>query len=137
MTQPVDPFLLNNPDVSCWDDLDPLGNELTSDLAVLEQDVYHILIEVPGSNPDDVGRGVGIENYLSGTDVDFFKLPSIIDAQLRQDDRIAESTTTIIKNTDGTYGISIEIQVGAATLNLPFAFNPGTGVFSRGTGVVQ
>jgi hypothetical protein len=127
----VNPFLLSSPDVVSWDDLDALGAECTSELQVLEQDVYHLLIEELGSNPDDPNRGIGIESYLSGTEVDFMQLPALIDAQLRDDDRITDSATSITLNDDGTYEVDINIMVSGTVYTLPYAY--ANGVFSRGS----
>jgi hypothetical protein len=82
-------------DVVCLDDLDANGSETTSDLQTLIQDVYHVLIEVRGSNIDDVTRGAGVELLLSG---DASVLPGVaqeIETQLGQDSRIAAVTATI------------------------------------------
>lgn len=137
MTQPIDPFALQYPDAVLYDDADPLGAECTSELQVLEQDVYHVLIEEPGSNPDDPNRGIGIEGKLSGTEDDFLLLPSAIDAQLREDDRIDESTTTITKvgpsgQQGATYLVNIQIQVGEQVFALKYAM--ADGVFKRASG---
>lgn len=130
MTQPIDPFLLTNPDVVCFDDVDTMGEECTSELQVLEQDVYHVIDEDLGSNPDDEERGIGISNYLSGTESDLQALPSIIDAQLKEDDRIDDSTTTVTLNDDGKYSIDIAISVSGSVYNLPYAYS--NGVFTSG-----
>jgi len=130
MTQPVDPFLLSTPDVVCFDDVDLMGAECTSELQVLEQDVYHVLIQSLGSNPDDLERGIGIEDYLSGTESDLQALPAIIDAQLKEDDRIDDSTTTVTLNDDGSYSVDIAISVSGTVYNLPFAYS--NGVFTSG-----
>ena len=86
---------LTYPDIVCLDDMDPFAGETTSDLQNLAQDVLHVLMEMPGSNPDDPSRGVGVDLYLGGTADAFSTLPGAIDTQLSQDDRITSSKTTI------------------------------------------
>jgi hypothetical protein len=133
MANTVDPTLLQYPDVVCYDDVDELGLECTSELQVLEQDVYHVLKQELGSNPDDPDRGIGIEGKLSGTETDFLLLPSEIDSQLREDDRIDDSQTTIIKLSVAgggvAYTVNVQIWVDGAVYTLPYAFT--NGVFSR------
>lgn len=133
MTQPVDPFSLQSPDVVCLDDVDPLGTECMSELQVLEQDVFHVLIQELGSNPDDPTRGIGIRSYLSGTESDFMTLTALIDAQLKEDDRIDDSRTTITHKSDGSYAVDVEITVSGSVFNLPFAY--ANGVFSLASGL--
>jgi hypothetical protein len=113
---------LTVPDAVCVDDLDPNGNETTSDLQTLAQDVYHILLEAPGSNPDDPARGIGLEGYLSGTTVDLGLVPRIIDAELRKDARIDSSSSTLVLNDDGSYSLNIAIDVNGSVLPLGFVF---------------
>ena len=119
---------LTYPDLVCMDDLDPFAAETTSDLQNLQQDVYHILIEEPGSNPDDETRGVGIEGLLSGTSVDLLAAASSIDAQLEKDDRIDSSSTTITDVTQGspqqgaTYQIVVTVTVSGTVVPLSFDY---------------
>lgn len=86
---------LTAPDLVCLDDLDPFASETTSDLQSLEQDVYHILIETAGSNPDDETRGIGVEQLLSSSASNFTMITQIIDTQLSKDDRIDTCTSTL------------------------------------------
>lgn len=124
MTDPTLP--LTYPDLVCVDDLDPFASETTSDLQNLTQDVLHLLRELPGSNPDDPTRGVGVEAYLSGPLTAFARLPSIIDAQLSTDDRIDSSKTTIISNGDQPPTIQINLVVNGQLLSAQFGFVNGT-----------
>ena len=48
-------------DLLCLDDLDLFATEIDDPIGELEQDLYHRLIELPGTNPDDVNRGLGLE----------------------------------------------------------------------------
>ena len=105
-------------DLDCFDDLNPFATELTDPVAILIQDVYHILIERPGSNIDDVDRGIGIDEMLSGV-VDP-TLATRIDAQLQKDDRIDVSQTTIEDLGGESYRVSLRIQYDEEALNLVF-----------------
>lgn len=116
------------------DDLDPFGGETTSDLQSLQQDVRHVLIELPGSNPDDPTRGVGIESYLSGTSADIVKATAINDQQLTQDDRITSSSTSIGPNPDPKVGgVIIEIRIVGSTgvFGLSYGWTQQTGLTVR------
>jgi hypothetical protein len=131
---------LTVPDLVCTDDMDLFAGETTSDLQTLQQDVFHILIEAPGSNPDDVTRGVGIERMLSGTENQLANITQTIDAQLQKDDRIDSSKTTLTKLPpgsmlpDGTplpaggYAIDIEIVAGTQVLGVGFSFTADGGL---------
>lgn len=119
---------LTYPDAQCFDDVDGFGNETASDLETLEQDIYHILIQAPGSNPDDTTLGIGVENYLSGTEGDLAAMPSLIDEQLERDSRIDASHTTLTQDSDGDYSINIEIVVDGETLGLSFGYSSANGL---------
>jgi len=95
-------------DVVCFDDLDLQGAEMDDPVAELEQDCYHRLIEMPGSNPDDVTRGLGLVSFLSGPIDD--SLGGKIDAELRKDDRVEGTAVTITETGPGEYKIEIEIE---------------------------
>ena len=92
------------------------------------QDVYHILIEEPGSNPDDETRGIGIDNLIGGTATNLIAAASTIDAQLETDDRIDSSSTTITllnPNTvqsGATYQIAVTIVVDGSVVPLNFSY---------------
>jgi len=108
-------------DLDCFTDVDAFAAELDDPVAILAQDVFHILIERPGSNPDDPTRGIGIIEALSGK-VDT-TLASRIDAQLQKDDRIDVAQTTITDMGGGAYQIALTIQYDAEVLNLVFVNN--------------
>lgn len=111
-------------DLVCELDLDAYGRETTSDLQSLIQDVLHLLLEDLGSNLDDPNRGVGVENYLSGTEEQFAQLPRIIEEQLGQDDRI-NNVSAIIENIDETFRIRIDIGVAESVIPLLFGWEKG------------
>jgi hypothetical protein len=121
---------LTTSDLVCVEDTDPFAAETTSDLQSLEQDVFHILLETNGSNPDDPNRGVGIEEALSGTAEDAAKLPSRIEQQLGEDDRIDACTATLTPQSTGdyTYLLALNIQADGQVLGLSYGFNPQDGL---------
>ena len=121
---------LTTPDLVCMLDLDPNGAETTSDLQSLEQDIFHVLINLLGDNPDDPGRGVGIDQYLSGTLDQIAPLAKIIENQIDQDDRVDSCSCGIIQNDSSSpYPITISIEVGVngAVIGLQFGWT-GSGV---------
>ena len=140
MTQPSGPanastLPLTYPDALCFDDVDALGRETTSDLQTLVQDVYHSLIEDPGSNIDcnvnGVTRGVGIYGLLSSSATD--PLQSIerrVATGLLQDERISTCQVSIIAPTspEEPYGINLTIGVGTLVLGLSFSFSATLGL---------
>jgi hypothetical protein len=119
---------VNVTDGVCVTDLDPNSNETTSDLQGLAQDIYHILLEAPGSNLDDPTRGVGCEGYLSGSGAQLAALPAIIDSQLRKDTRIDSSTSGLTQNPDGSYLLSILVVADGSILPLGFAYTSAGGL---------
>lgn len=125
MTQPLP---LTFSDLVCVQDLDPNGNETTSDLQNLTQDVFHVLIETLGSNPDDPERGVGIDQYLSGTTDNLMALPRLIENQLESDDRIDAVTASVVKNADGSFTVAIELAVDGAVLGLQYGYTSNGGL---------
>lgn len=127
MTQPAI-LPLTYPDAVCVDDVDPNGNETLSDLQTLAQDVYHLLLEVPGSNLDDPTRGIGVVGYLSGTSVNLLTLPSLIDGQLAKDDRIDSSQTTVVQNADLSYTITIQLVASGAVVPLSYLYSQADGL---------
>jgi len=119
------------PELRCFDDLDLFATETASDLEVLEQDVFHILIETPGSNLDAPNRGIGIEEVLSGPDLVLDDTCRRIEAELLKDDRIDAVAATITQVGDpGSYRLEIDVTVGAATLGLAFSFTRSGGLIA-------
>jgi hypothetical protein len=96
-------------DLIWLDDMDPFGRELDDPLEELKQDVYHRLLELPGSNLDDPERGFGLEDALSGR-VDT-RLAARIEAELSKDDDIDTSRVTMTELERGSYRIEIEVAV--------------------------
>lgn len=122
------PLPLTYRDLVCDVDLDPFGNETGSDLENLIQDLTHVLVENLGSNPDDPTRGIGISNYLSGTANSLPALCGNIEDQFGRDERVSGVTATANRNADGTYLISITVQVGATTLPLQYSWSTPEGL---------
>lgn len=122
---------LTYPDLVCMQDLDPNASETTSDLQNLIQDVYHVLFELLGSNPDDPDRGVGIDQYLSGTLDDLQKATRIIEAQLGEDDRIDTISANITQNpTTDPFPVSIIIEIGVdgSIITLQYGWESAVGL---------
>ena len=117
-------------DAVCVDDLDPNGNETTSDAQALAQDVYHVLLEVVGSNLDDLNRGLGVEGYASAPSSKLALLPSICDSQLQKDTRITSSRTTLVQTSTAPMAFTLSIQIIASGEVIPLAFlyTPTTGL---------
>ncbi|HEX8795448.1 MAG TPA: hypothetical protein VF765_31075 [Polyangiaceae bacterium] len=136
----VSPLPLTAPDLVCLEDLDPFGGETTSDLQSLWQDVYHILVETPCSNPDDPDRGVGLPKLLSGAVGDLVRICHVIDAQLKKDDRIDGAKSTLEQLPpgsalpDGTplpeggYLLTVELVAGDQVLGNQFSFTNAEGL---------
>lgn len=103
-------------DLRCFDDLDQFGAEAKDELEELLQDLYHRLIEPRGSNLDDIGRGLGLEDALSGT-VDA-SLKQRIEAELRNDDRVDAVTAVITEYQAGFFRIEIEVEVNGELAGL-------------------
>lgn len=109
-------------DAICYDDLDPLGRETSDPLVELEQDVVHVLLEPIGSNLDDVNRGVGLEDELSGTEGAF--VGSRIDAGLLKDDRIAGTNTVVEALAGGINRIALDIEADEGALGVTLEAAP-------------
>jgi hypothetical protein len=146
MAQQQPPLPLTYTDLVCLDDADLFASETGSDLENLEQDVYHILIETPGSNPDDTSRGIGVEQLLGSASQDTIpEITSLIDAQLKKDDRIDSCTSTLTQLPpgstlpdgtplpDGGWLLELDIVpdssiVGTATLGLAYGYSSSGGL---------
>lgn len=131
MTQPV-PLPLTYADGLCVLDVDPLGAETTSDLQNLIQDVFHLLITWPGTNPDDPTLGIGVDLYLSGTTKDLDALQKKIPQQLLEDDRIPTCTASVTQEADGSFTLDVEIGVGSSTLGLQYSYTQEGGLLQTG-----
>jgi len=102
-------------EIDCFDDIALLGGELTDPLDELAQDLYHRLIETPGSNPDDPDAGLGIEDALSGVGGGT-ALGHRIEAELQKDSRVDACQAVVTSDGDGAFGISIAVQPNAEEL---------------------
>lgn len=118
------PLPLTTTDLVCLDDLDPYGNETTSDLQNLVQDIFHILKEMPGSNPDDPKRGIGVETFLGGTVASLASLPGRVEAQLGEDDRI-DSVSCTVSQADENFVLHVSIGVAGTVVPLQFGWTDG------------
>jgi len=123
---------LTYPDLVCDVDLDPFGNETTSDLQSLVQDVTHVLVETLGSNPDDPDRGVGIVNYLSGTADSLRGLPGVIEEQLGRDDRITHVDASVEADStrEFNYIIKVNIAVSGTIIDLQYGYSDAAGLIN-------
>lgn len=108
-------------------DLDLWGRETTDELEILDQDLFHRLIELYGSNPDDEDRGVGVTSALSGiiTDRD---IAGEIRTDFAKDDRVTSTAVTItpIPETTGGFDIRIRVRVGEDILPIDARLVDGT-----------
>ena len=111
-------------DIVCYADLDGTGAETTSDLQNLKQDLFHVLWQVKGSNPDDLERGVDIVGLLSGTVVDFQNAVTTIDTEFEKDTRVDSSSTTLTQQSDGSWLISTVVVVDGAVVGLAWSYGP-------------
>lgn len=112
-------------------DLDPFCSETTSDLQNLIQDVGHIIEQTLGSNLDDPTRGVGIQNYLSGTQDNFNTLPGVIESQLLTDDRIDTVACQINQEGNGDWLVLIQIGVNGTIIPLQFGYSSAAGLINQ------
>jgi hypothetical protein len=116
-------------DLVCVDDVDLFARETTSALQALVQDVYHMLIEAPGSNLDVPGRGIGIYNLLSAPSANQKQMANLIDQQLPLDARIDACTTTIVSDAElGTIAFLLKVQVDGSVLTIPVTYSPDLGL---------
>lgn len=126
------PLPLTYPDWVADNDVDPLGQETTSDLQNLMQDVMHVLQQDLGSNLDDPNRGVGIYNYLSGTNINLQSLAGNIKSNLIDDPRIDSVDVNVQAQPSGIYAYIIYVNIGVNGSVLPLSFG-----WSQATGLVN
>ncbi len=108
-------------DALCLDDLDQFGGELDDPLAELAQDLYHRVIEAPGSNFDDVARGYGLEGKLSGGNRGATFLTDIkqgLEAEMRKDSRVLEARAEVTSPATGEYEAHIDIVCDEGELGI-------------------
>ena len=104
-------------DLLAIDDLDAYAIETTDPLDELAQDLYHRLIEPPGSNLDDPDRGLGLEDALSGP----FDVPSLkarIEAEMRKDLRVDAAVATLTSPEAGVVLVDLAIEADAEQLGI-------------------
>lgn len=126
------PLPLTYAEPVCVLDCDPDANETTSDLQNLVQDVYHRLIEIPGSNPDDATLGIGVQQLLSGTVTNMMGLQQRVPQQLLEDDRISSCDVSIVQNPDGSYTLALQLGVAGAVLGLEYGYTAAGGLVQTG-----
>lgn len=112
-------------DLLCLDDVDALGREVGARDAYI-QDMYHRLIEEPGSNLDDPDRGLGIIGWLSAPYND--QWPGMIAAECMKDDRTANASATLTPRGDGGFLISLELTTNDDEISLDIAVDAAAGV---------
>jgi hypothetical protein len=122
------PLPLTVPDVVCYLDVDAFGRETASDLETLAQDVFHRLLETPGSNIDDPSLGIGVEEMLSGGLEQLDQVTRRIDQQLAEDPRIDAVTSTLTKDAQGVYTLGISIQASGTVTGLVFSYTAAGGL---------
>ncbi len=108
-------------DALCLEDLDLFGTELDDPLAELYQDLFHRLIERPGSNIDDPDRGFGLEQQLSGGVRPADALVTLqhgIEGELRKDDRVHDVKATVTTTAPGEYAINIQVQCDEGVMGI-------------------
>jgi hypothetical protein len=117
-------------DALCLDDLDPYGREINDPLRELYSDLYHRLLEAPGSNIDDPDRGVGLFSLLSaGFDPatgpsQLVKNP--IEADFRKDGRVQAVSASAALSADGTIAVSIQVVANFGVLGITATFDGQT-----------
>ncbi|MDB4992795.1 MAG: hypothetical protein JWM74_227 [Myxococcaceae bacterium] len=115
-------------EIDCFEDMNEFGRELEDPLEELLQDLFHRLEERPGSNPDDVDRGVGVEDALSGPEDS--TLAKRIEIDFKKDDRVDAVRASISRDDDATspqqgasYRIEIEVETNRQLINLNAVFD--------------
>ena len=87
-------------------DLDPMATEITDPLEAYAQDMIHRLIEMPGTNPDDPDRGLGLTQMLSGP-IDR-SIEGRVVSELSKDSRTDEVTAKLSAGDgDGVYLLDV------------------------------
>lgn len=118
-------------DMRCYDDADPFGAECLDPLEELEQDLYHRLIEPRGANLDDPGRGLGIEDMLSGPFDSGLKRD--IESELRNDPRVNAVEASLTELSDGAVRIEIRVEANEGVIGMTLQ-SDGAGNIVRVTG---
>jgi len=109
-------------DLDCFDDMSPFADELDDPLAELEQDLWHRIIEEPGSNIDDPDRGFGLFARLSG-EYDP-ATPQLLEAEVRKDERVAAARAFVTQLADDTFRVQLVVETEAGDLALAAKVSP-------------
>jgi|SRR5580704_6904585 hypothetical protein len=124
MTQPGN-FPLTAPDLVCLPDMSPLAVETTSEEQNLTQDLLHAIVQLPNSNLDAPGRGVGIMRYLNGTNLASARVA--IEEDFVKDPRVIQAVATITQNPPSLTGfpftIGVQVTTTAGVLGLSFGWS--------------
>lgn len=117
-------------DALCLDDMDLFGGEIDDPLEELAQDLYHRIIEEPGSNLDDPARGFGLEGRLSGSGRPGTLSTSLqhgLEAEMRKDGRVHDARATVSNPAAGEYRVELEIVADEGALGITLV-KDGAGV---------
>ncbi len=117
-------------DALALDDLDQFGGEIDDPLLELAQDLYHRIIEAPGSNLDDPARGYGLEGRLSsgGRTASFLTdIQHGLEAEMRKDSRVLEVRASVSSPATGEYEAHIQIVADEGELGIKLEAD-GSGV---------
>lgn len=115
-------------DVVCFNDLDPFGRDIDDPITELQQDVVHMLLESYGSNCDAIGRSIGLEDQLSGSDL--VSIRHLIETKLVEDPRIDAATATLTDKGGGSIQIDVSIQYDTTALGISVIVDGNGGVRS-------
>lgn len=101
-------------DLRCLYDLDLFGAECETPLEEYEQDVIHRVIQRKGTNLDDLNSGEAIGDFLS-SQIDPEITAVRLEAEIRNDERTASVSVTIVQTTNGNEGTTVDVQIEAET----------------------
>lgn len=102
-------------DLRCFDDLDLFGKEVDDELEALEQDSIHRLIQMRGTNLDNLDSGEAVEQYLSGTDSPE-TAKHLFEEEIQKDERVGSCTIDVVRTDDGSNrGAGYELNIAITT----------------------
>lgn len=108
-------------------DLDPFATETSDPLLILKMDLYHVLIEEPGSNIDVPGRGIGIFDRLGATmnaQEGIHALERDIEIQFEAVEGVRSAAARITAgDAPGRYRIAIDVVADAGYLGLSYGYD--------------
>lgn len=111
-------------DLLCIEDFDPLGREVGARDAYI-QDIYHSLLEEPGTNFDMPSRGLGLMGWLSAAYSD--QWPRLIEQDCKRNELTTEAVCTITQASDGSLKIFVTLQIDGAAIALEIALDVTSG----------